>query len=157
MLFGVSAAGAETVTVEDAYVRHLPPGQTVTGAFMVLKNGSGQDRTAVSASSDVAEAVELHTHLHEDGVMKMRQVEKIEVPAGSETLLQPGGFHLMLIGLKQPLDLGQLVDITLNFDDGSSVPVKAEVRSVLKGMNMGRTPSEHAGQGMEHAGKKMTE
>ena len=155
-LFSASA-WADAVTVENAYVRHMPPGQKVTGAFMTLKNGSDQDRAAVSASSDVAETVELHTHLHEDGVMKMRQVEKIEVPAGSATVLEPGGYHVMLIGLKQSLEMGQMVGITLNFDDGSTVAVEAEVKSVMGGMKMGKKPMEHGGKAMEHAGQKMTQ
>ena len=91
------------------------------------------------------------------GVMKMRQVEKIEVPAGSETVLEPGGYHVMLIGLKQSLELGQKVAITVNFDDGSSVPVEAEVKTVMGGMKMDKKPMEHGGKAMEHGGKAMTQ
>ncbi len=125
---------AASIAVEDAYVRLMPPTQTVTGAFMVLKNASDDDRAVVSAESDVADKVELHTHQHENGVMKMRQVDQIEVPAGGETVLKPGGFHIMLIGLKQPLTLGQMVEIQMNMDDGSSTQVHAEVKSVMGGM-----------------------
>ena len=148
LLLGASGAWADAITVENAYVRQMPPGQKVTGAFMTLKNGSDQDRAAVSASSDVAESVELHTHVHDQGVMKMRQVEKIEVPAGSETVLEPGGYHVMRIGLTQPLELGQTVVITVNFDDGTSVPAEAEVKSVMGGMKMGKKPMEHGGKAM---------
>lgn len=128
---------AASIIVEDSYVRHMPPTQTVTGAFMVFKNTTGSDLAVVSAESDVADKVELHTHLHEDGVMKMRQVDKIEVPAGGATVLEPGGLHVMLIGLKQPLELGQMVEIKLNIDDGSSTQIEAEVKSVMGGMKMG--------------------
>ena len=127
---------AASVAVEDAYVRSMPPTQTVTGAFMVFKNTTDSDRAVLSAESDVSDKVELHTHLHEDGVMKMRQVDKIDVPAGGETVLEPGGFHVMLIGLKQPLKLGQMVDIKFNIDDGSSVQIQAEVKTVMGGMKM---------------------
>ncbi len=156
-MLGATSAWAGALTVDNAYVREMPPGQKVTGAFMTLKNGSDQDRAAVSASSDVAESVELHTHVHDQGVMKMRQVEKIGVPAGSETVLEPGGYHVMLIGLKQSLELGQTVIITVNFDDGTSVPVEAEVKTVMGGMNMGKKPSEHGGKAMEHGGKAMSQ
>lgn len=126
----------ESVAVKDAYVRHMPPTQTVTGAFMMLVNPTDSDRAAVSAESSVAGSVELHTHIHDSGVMRMRQVEKIDVPARGMTELKPGGFHIMLIDLKAPLESGQMVDIKLNFDDGSSVEIDAEVKSVMGGMKM---------------------
>ena len=157
LLLGATNAWADAISVENAYVRHMPPGQKVTGAFMTLKNGSDQDRAAISASSDVAETVELHTHIHDKGVMKMRQVEKIEVAAGAETVLEPGGYHVMLIGLRQSLELGQKVSITLNFDDGSSVPVEAEVKSIMGGMKMDKKSSEHGGKAAEHGGKAMNQ
>ena len=146
---------AGSVSVENAYVRHMPPTQKVTGAFMLLKNSSPEDRAAVSAESDIADRAELHTHLHENGMMKMRQVEKIDIPAGGETALEPGGIHVMLIGLKQPLDLGQIVAITLNFDDGSSTQVQAEVKTVMGGMKMKDKPMDQ--KSMEHGGKAMTQ
>lgn len=160
LLLFASAVWAGSVSIENAYVRHMPPTQKVTGAFMTLKNDSAENRAAVSAESEVAETAELHTHIHENGMMKMRQVDKIDIVAGSETVLEPGSFHVMLIGLKQPLELGQMVAITLNFDDGSSTQVQAEVKTVMSGMKMSDKPMErkkmeHAEQGMEHAGKKM--
>lgn len=132
-----SSAWAGTVEVKDAYVRHMPPTQSVTGAFMVLVNTSDADRAAVSAESSVAGTVELHTHIQDGGVMRMRQVEKIDVPAGGMMELKPGGFHLMIIDLKESLEIGQMVDIKLNFDDGSSTEIQAEVKSVMGGMKMG--------------------
>lgn len=131
-----SSAVAGPIRVDNAYVRHAPPGQTVSGAFMILNNSGDADRAAISAESNVAETVELHTHVHDDGVMRMRQVEKIDIPAGGSTALKPGGFHVMLIGVKKPLELGQMVEIKLNFDDGSSEQIEAEVKSVMAGMNM---------------------
>ncbi len=140
-----SSAWAGSVEVKDAYVRHMPPTQSVTGAFMMLVNTTDTDRAAVSGSSSVAGTVELHTHIKDGEVMRMRQVEKIDIPAGGMTELKPGGFHVMLIDLKKPLELGQMVDITLNFDDGSSTEFQAEVKTVMGGMKMGG--------GMDH--KKM--
>ena len=132
-----SSLWAASIIVEDPYVRHMPPTQSVTGAFMVLKNTTGSDLAVVSAESDVADKVELHTHLHENGVMKMRQADNIAVPAGGATVLEPGGLHVMLIGLKQPLELGQMVEIKFNIDDGSSAQTQATVKSVMGGMKMG--------------------
>ena len=144
---------AATIVIEDAYVRHLPPTQTVTGAFMVFKNITNSDRAVISAQSNVADKVELHTHIHENGVMRMRQVEKIDVPAGGEVILKPGGYHVMLIGLKQPLDLGQVVEIQFNFDDGSSEKIQAEVKSVMNGMKMQEGAMDH--KKMDHSKMKI--
>ena len=148
---------AGSVEIKDAYVRHMPPTQSVTGAFMMLVNTSDADRAAVSAQSSVAGTVELHTHIHDGGVMRMRQVDKIEVPAGGMTELKPGGFHVMLIDLKGPLELGQMVDIKFNFDDGSSAEIEAEVKSVMGGMKMGgamgRKEMDH--KKMDHSKMKM--
>jgi copper(I)-binding protein len=143
---------AAAITIEDAYVRHMPPTQTVTGAFMVFKNASNSDRAVVSAQSNVADKIELHTHIHEGGVMRMRQVEKIDIPAGGEVILKPGGFHVMLIGLKQTLGLGQMVEIQFNFDDGSSEQIQAEVKSVMNGMKMQGGAMDH--KKMDHSKMK---
>ena len=116
------------VKVHSPFVRMMPPGQPNTAAFMTLENTCRQDRALVAAESDVSKVVELHTHTMEDGVMRMREVEKIEIPAGQRTELKPGGLHIMLIGLHQPLQEGQTVDLTLVYDDGSRQVVHAPVR-----------------------------
>jgi len=82
----------------------------------------------------VAEVVELHTHITEDGMMKMRPVERIDVPAHGAVELQPGGFHLMLIGLKRGLAPDDSVELRLIFDDESAQSVAAPVRAPSMGM-----------------------
>lgn len=129
-------AWSAQITVEGAYVRHLPPTQKITGAFMVLNNLGDKDISVISAQSEVAEKLELHTHIHDGGVMRMRQVEKIDLPAHGQVELKPGGFHIMLIGLKKPLALDQVVAIKLHLDDGSTELVEAKVKSVMAGMKM---------------------
>jgi periplasmic copper chaperone A len=122
-----AAGAADGVTVVDPYVRMAPPGATTTGAFMVLKNGGAKDVKLVKADNPASKTTELHTHLNEGGVMKMRPVKDIEVKAKGETALKPGGFHVMLIEMKAPLKEGDVVPITLTFDDGSSKKVDAKV------------------------------
>lgn len=119
---------AHPVTVHMPFVRLMPPTQPNTGAFMVLENTGKADRALVSAKSDVSKVVELHTHTMVDGMMRMREIERIDIPAGGRTELKPGGLHVMLIGLHKPLQEGQQVDITLVFDDGSQQTVQAAVR-----------------------------
>ena len=128
-----SVAKAE-VSVENPYVRAMPPGQTVTGAFMMLQNSGDENRSVVSASSPAAGVVELHTHVNEDGMMKMRQVPKIDVNAGSSTELKPGGLHVMLIDVPEQLKVGDTVEITLVLDNGAEQTLQAPVKSVTGGM-----------------------
>lgn len=134
-----AGSAADSVTAADAYIRAVPPGQPNSAAFMVLKNGDSVDHALVEAASPAAKVVELHTHVHEDGMMKMRPVDKIEIKAGGETALQPGGLHIMLIDLTQPLTPGERVPVTLTFEDGTSKNVEAEVRKLQMQM-----------QGMQH-------
>ncbi len=128
---------AGDVNVIDPYVRAVPPGQTVSAAFLQLENTSDKSRYVVNASSPVAKVVELHSHVHDNGMMKMRRIEMIEIPAHSKTILQPGGLHIMLIGLHKPLKLEQKVSITLEFDNGNKQTLEAPVRKIMmKGMMM---------------------
>ena len=121
----------EAVVVSDPYARAVAPGQPNSAVFMRIDNGGGQDRALIGAASPAADVVELHTHRMEDGMMKMRQVEQIELPAGESVALQPGGLHVMLIGLKQQLQPGEEVALTLTLDDGNELVLTAPVRAVM--------------------------
>lgn len=123
----LSADPAPTVSVQAPHVRLLPPSATNTGAFMVLTNRGPRDVKLVKADNPVSRATELHTHIDEGGVKKMRQVPFITVPAGGATVLAPGGLHVMLIDLLRPLREGELIAITLSFDDGTRLVVEAPV------------------------------
>lgn len=136
---GVWAGAADEVTVEDPYVRLAPPNAPATGAFMVIKNNSGKDIKVVKADNPASKVTELHTHVNDGGVMKMRPVPAIDIKAKGEAVLKPGGLHVMLIDLKGPLKEGDSVPITLGFDDGSSKKVDAKVLRP----NMGQMPMEH--------------
>ncbi len=133
----VAAAGgaAGQIGVDNAYVRLAPPGITVTGAYMTLKNSGAGDVQLVAAQATAARSAELHSHVNDGGVMRMRQVEAVAVPAGGAVQLQPGGFHLMLIDLQTTLQEGERVGITLMFADGSSRQIEAPV--VRPGAAMG--------------------
>lgn len=124
------AGAADDVSVVDPYVRAVPPGQPNSAAFMQLHNKSTTRHAIVKAQSPVAKIVELHTHIMEGGMMKMRQVERIEVPAQGSTTLAPGGLHVMLLGLTADLTPDQLVPVTLMFEDGSKTTIQAPVRKL---------------------------
>lgn len=124
---GVLAGAADNVSVQDPYVRLAPPNAPATGAFMVIKNNGDKDVKILKADNPVSRVTELHTHLNEGGVMKMRPVPAIDIKSKAEAVLKPGGMHVMLIDLKAPMKEGDVVPITLNFDDGSSKVVDAKV------------------------------
>ncbi|WP_029133245.1 copper chaperone PCu(A)C [Sedimenticola selenatireducens] len=130
-LFGFSsplfAGAADQVSVADAYVRAVPPGQPNSASFMTLTNASASDIVLKGAESPAAKVVELHTHTMSEGMMRMRQVEKIDLPAGQSVKLQPGGLHVMMIGLQQELVPGEQIDMALVFEDGSKLQLKVPV------------------------------
>jgi copper(I)-binding protein len=125
------AAAAQPASVKDAWVRAPAPGQKVAGAYMEI---TGQATLwLIAVASPVAARTELHNTTLEDGVMKMRPIEKLELPGGRAVKLAPGGVHIMLIDLKQTLKPGDKVPITLTVlrEDLSSralFTVQAEVR-----------------------------
>ena len=121
---------ANTLTVDNAYVRATPPHAQNSAAFMVISNSSKQNINLVSASSDIAERVELHTHIMQDGLMKMRQVAQIEIEAGKQAILQPGGLHIMFIGLKKDLKEKESVTVKLFFDNGEEMTINAPIKKI---------------------------
>ena len=137
---GVFAGAADHVTVQDPYVRLAPPNAPATGAFMVIKNNGDKDITVLKADNPASKVTELHTHLNEGGVMKMRPVQAIDIKAKGEAALKPGGLHVMMIELKAPMKEGDVVPITLTFDDGSSKQVDAKV---VRPMVAGTPAMEH--------------
>jgi len=124
-----AAGAADQITVSDAYIRLAPPGAVATGAYMTIRNAGPREIRVVKAASTVSLITELHTHLNEGGVMKMRQVKDIPVPPGGESVLKPGGLHVMLIEMRLPLREGDTVPITLGLDDGSSKVISVPVRN----------------------------
>ena len=123
------------VMVHDAYVRATPPGQPNAAAYLVLRNNAKRDIRLVSVKSDVAEVAELHSHAMDAGMMKMRRVEHIDVPAGGETVLQPGGLHIMLMGLVKQLKPGEYVSLEFHFDNGQKQSMRVPVK-LIAGMSM---------------------
>jgi hypothetical protein len=96
--------------------------------YVTLANTGAQADALLSASSDAAQTVELHETKNDAGVMKMRPVAKIDVPAGGKIEMKPGGYHVMLLGLKRDLKPGDKVLVTLKFERGGEVRTEAPVR-----------------------------
>ncbi|MBR7628150.1 MAG: copper chaperone PCu(A)C [Aeromonas popoffii] len=126
---GLAAPALAKVEAVDGYVRLLPPGSPNTAAFLVLKNDADKPVKLVAATSSEVGRAELHTHLHENGVMKMRQVESIEVPAKGEVALKPGSFHIMLFEVRE-LFQGTPFPLTLTMDDGQKLELSLPVKPI---------------------------
>ncbi len=119
---------ADHVSVDSAYARAVAPGVSVSGAYMTISATDGAEHELVAAHSGVAENVELHNHEMEDGVMKMRRMESVTLPADTAVDFKPGGLHVMLIGLTEQLDAGNRIEIELEFEDGSRKAVTFDVK-----------------------------
>ena len=131
---GAPALAHDTIT-ELGLLRIVNPwtraaGQGMQGGgFLVIRNtGAAPDRL-VSAGSPAAGRMELHTHIRDGDVMRMRPVNDIPVPANGEVTLQPGGLHLMLIGLTQPMNAGQTIPVTLRFEQAGEVTIQLAVQA----------------------------
>lgn len=121
------ALWAQTVDVQGAWARATVPGQKATGAFMKLTAATGAK--LVGASSSVAGVVEVHEMKMEGDVMQMRAVQGgLDLPMARAIELKPGGFHIMLMDLKQPLVKDTTVPLTLLFKDRKGVEFKTEVK-----------------------------
>lgn len=125
-LWSPQAALAE-ITAEDAWARATPPGARTGAIYLTLVN-VGEADALVGAETDAAERAELHTHVHEDGMMSMRQVHSIEIPGKGSAALEPHGDHVMLFGLRGPLVAGDSVRLTLDFEAGESLTLDVPVK-----------------------------
>jgi copper(I)-binding protein len=138
---GPLGAVESSITVTNVKARATFAMATTGAAYLTVSNHSAKDNTLVRASvaSDVAEEAQLHTSLHEDGMMKMRQMtDGILIPAHSTVEFVPGGYHVMIMGLKHPLEAGTEFELTLFFADSTQYKVVVPVVDMSKAM-----PSHH--------------
>jgi copper(I)-binding protein len=138
LVAGAAAAQTGQVELKDAWAR-ATPGKAENGAAYLTIVSPGADRL-VSLSTPVAKKAELHTMTTEGGVMKMRPLDGLDVPADQPVTLKPGGAHIMLMGLNQPLQAGQSFPLTLSFEKAGQREVTVAVEKLGA---MG--PGGHAG------------
>ena len=121
-----SVSAHAEIEVSDAWARATRPAQKVGAAYMTLE--STENTTLVKAESPAAGTVEIHSMTMTDGVMKMRMLDNLELPAGEAVDLAPGGYHLMLFDLAKPLQAGEKVEFTLHFKNsaGKTSTMKAQ-------------------------------
>ncbi len=121
-----AASPQPKIDVRDAWARVTVPGQMASAAYFTIANSGGKD-VLLSVSSPSAKA-SLHSTSMDNGVMRMRPLESLEVPAGSRVALKPGGTHVMLMDLKAPLQGGSTITLDLKFERSGERHVVADVR-----------------------------
>jgi len=132
LMFCLSAAVALAqngdVVITNAWARAMPNGAQAAAAYVTVESGDGDRLTGVSTSA--AQTAELHSMTMDNGVMKMRQVDAIDLPAGQVVTLKPGGYHIMLTDLAKPLKEGQSFPLTLSFAKAGPREVMVPVEKV---------------------------
>jgi len=118
-----SAVGAASLQLTQGEIRVPMPGRTVTAGYFTLQNTTNETVELVAASSPAFSQIELHQHIEQEGMMRMVEVESIELAAGATVIFQPGGLHLMLFEPLQPLNAGDTLPLTLHFADGKQLDV----------------------------------
>ena len=117
------------ISITGAFARETVAGQTVGSGFLKIKNTGALDKL-VSASTSVGSEVQIHTMSMEGNVMKMSQIPYIEIPANGSVELTPGGMHLMIMGLKGPVKVGDNIKIKLKFSNSGEVEVNFPVQAM---------------------------
>lgn len=134
-IVSIAAVFGADVEIDGAYARASIPNVPNSAAFFVIKNNSDKDIAITSANSDIAEKNELHTHIKENQMLKMMKIEKLVVPAKSSLELKSGGDHVMLMGLKKELKVGDEISLELSFSDGDKKSIKVPVKDLASTMH----------------------
>ena len=123
------ALAESRIEIDDPYARAAGMTAQAGAAFMVIRNTGDTDDRLVAAASDASKRVELHTHQQDDdGVMRMIHVEEgFEIPAGGEVRLMRGGNHVMFMGLNDPFEQGEMLDVTLSFEEAGDIALRIPV------------------------------
>ena len=137
ILFLNTCSAPKGITVRDAWIRPTAAGEN-GAVYFVLENDSREQDELSGASSDLADAVEIHESSMASGtdVMQMGQVPSVTLDTGSEVTFEPGGLHVMMVGLKKELKVGDVIELTLHFKKHTDIPVSVSVAEFA--------PNEHS-------------
>lgn len=142
------AAGNGAIQITNPQAAETPPNAKTGAAYFDIVNSGGADRLLSAEAKDVANTIELHTTLMEGAMMKMRKLETVDLAGGATTSLKPGGLHVMLIDLKQPLQAGHSFPLTLHLEKAGTLQVTVPV--VKRDALMGAMP-QHGQDHSAHA------
>lgn len=129
-------AFAQSVAVDHAWVRSTVAAQSAAGAYMDIT--SREAAHLIGVSTPVATTVEIHEMRMQGDIMRMRALDRLELPAGKTVRLEPGAYHLMLLGLKRPLQSGVEVPLTLEIEGGDGKRRKVEIRAEVRNAGAAR-------------------
>jgi periplasmic copper chaperone A len=131
LLFSTHSLSADgqtgTMQITGAWSRALPPVAPTGAIYLSIENRGEKPERLIDVSTTAAERAEIHEHVHADGVMRMQRVESVLIEPGRHITFSPGGHHIMLFGLQQPLVDGAQYPITLRFDGAGEVEVEVQV------------------------------
>lgn len=150
-LAGGATAADGGVEIHHPWARATIGAQKNGAVYFVIVNRGEADRL-IGAAADVARKAELHTHIKDGDIMRMRPLGDLAVPAGTELAFQPGGNHVMLMGLDAPLKEGDKVAVTLRFERAGTIEIEADVLAVGARGPADMMRQHHGGQNMEHHG-----
>lgn len=128
LIFIATLARADDLRVDDAWIREAPPGASVHAGFARLHNDGARDLAIVGVECEAFSSAQLHEMSMDDGVMRMRPLERVTIAAGADHVFAPGEQHLMLFNAKRPLKAGDQVTVALVLDDGQRIEVAFDVR-----------------------------
>jgi copper(I)-binding protein len=120
----------KSLSIDHPFARATPPGSKSGGAYFVVQNASATPDKLIGVASPAAGSAEIHQMAMDGGMMKMRAVTAADIPSGGKLELKPGGYHLMLLDLKQPLKPGDKVPLTLTFEGAGTIEVSVEVEAM---------------------------
>lgn len=114
--------------IDHPWSRALPPAAKAGAAYLTIDNRGEQAERLLQVSTPIAANAEMHEHIHQDGLMKMQQVDTLLLPAGNSISFKPGSYHIMLFDLKQPLVAGERFPLTLHFEQAGELEVEVSVQ-----------------------------
>lgn len=149
LLMPVLAFSADSaLSAKDAWTRTTAAGVKNGAAYLTLKNATGQDDVLVGASSPIARKVEIHeSKLNELGVYTMNQIKELPIKDGEAVTFAPGGLHLMLVGLKEPLNVGNEMVVKLEFAKSQPINVRVAIESANHQVSPAEDMMDHSHHG----------
>lgn len=124
----------QQITITSAWSRETSPSAKNGAAYVSLENNGASDDKIVGVSVSIVRRAEIHNHLREDGVMRMVHLETLDVHSGSKIIFKPGGLHIMLFDLDEPLQAGQTFELVVDFENGSDVSTEVMVLSTQEAL-----------------------
>ncbi|MBB3104022.1 copper chaperone PCu(A)C [Azomonas macrocytogenes] len=124
---------AKSLIVSQAWSRAMPASAPTGAAYFIIDNHSGKSDRLTSVYAVVADKTELHSHMHVNGLMRMQHVESVDILANDQVQFEPGGYHVMMFGLKQPLVAGESFSLTLEFEHAGEITTEVKIMDAAPG------------------------